>query len=125
MSASDGWTEEDDVILSHVWRDDASASSSRELSGPMSVGAVMAKNKEQSYQSQEMLLSSEAGLERMVGGILETAGGTKNEEQNCRSLERLPSVEGGSERRVGGILETAENSEEDQLRMQSEGNVGL
>ncbi|GAQ83761.1 GTPase [Klebsormidium nitens] len=40
VSAADGWTERDDVILSHVWGASSSGSARKSLSGPMSVGGV-------------------------------------------------------------------------------------
>lgn len=44
VSAADGWTERDDVILSHVWGAGSGASARKSLSGPMSVGGVGPRN---------------------------------------------------------------------------------
>jgi hypothetical protein len=85
VSASDGWTASDDVILGQIWQDKPSTSTRRELSGPMSIRGARAESREEEGPvGQEVVLESACQEERSeasrgLSGASEMLLGGKNE----------------------------------------------
>lgn len=85
VSASDGWTASDDVILGQIWQDTPSTSGRRELSGPMSFRGGRAESREEEGPvGQEVELESACQEERLEassgsGGASKMSLGGKNE----------------------------------------------
>jgi hypothetical protein len=81
VSASDGWTASDDVILGQIWQDTPSTSGRRELAGPMSVRSARAESREEEGPvCQEVELQEERPeASRGSNGASEMFPGGENE----------------------------------------------